>query len=63
MTAEPSKNAGRDTVTLTKEALRTNFALLLTELTALQEEADNLTAKIATLSDRVNDLAEHVENM
>ncbi len=63
MTAEPPKNAEHDTVTLTKEALRTNFELLLTDLTDLQEEADLLATKIANLSERVNNLAEHVENL
>ncbi len=52
-----------DKITVSKEALLRNFEMLLTDLTELQEQADDLDAKIAELSERVNRLLEYVEGL
>ncbi len=63
MTAAQSKEAEQDTITVSRNALLTNIEKLLTDLTDLQEEADNLATKIADLSERVNRLLEYVEGL
>ncbi len=52
-----------DTITVSKATLVKNFTMLLTDLTELQEQADDLDAKITELSERVNRLLEYVEGL
>ncbi len=52
-----------DKITVSKTTLIRNFTLLLTDLNALQEQAADLDAKIADLSERVNRLLEYVEGL
>ncbi len=50
-----------DEITVSRKALLTTIEKLLTELTDLQEQADNLASSITDLSERVNRLFEYIE--
>ncbi len=52
-----------DKITVSKATLIKNFTLLLTDLTELQEQADDLGVKITDLTERVNRLLEHIEDL
>ncbi len=52
-----------DEITVTKADILAPLEKLLTDVTALQEQADNLAASVTALSERINRYVEHIEGL
>ncbi len=52
-----------DEITVTKAAVLAPLEKLLTDMTALQEQADNLAASVTGLSERINRYVEYLEGL
>ncbi len=52
-----------DEITVTKAGILAPLEKLLTDITTLQEQADNLAASVTALSERVNRYVEYIEGL
>ncbi len=52
-----------DTITVTKADILKPLEMLLEDLTILQEDADDLAAKVTARAERVNRYAEYIEGL
>lgn len=52
-----------DEITVTKADILAPLEQLLTDITALQEQADTLAASVTELSERINHYVEYIEGL